>query len=135
MWPVRPISMVKITVRKHTIPNALLAVAGRRPPMEIYGTDYPTPDGTAIRDYVHVEDLIEAHLAGLERSNQFGPFNLGTTTGASVAEVIASVEAVTDREVPRTYRLGGQAIPRYWLPTHRKLGKLGWTPTARHSSR
>lgn len=88
----------------HLIPNALLAVAGRRPPLEIFGTDYPTPDGTAIRDYVHVEDLIDAHLAGLDRLDSVsGPMNLGTTSGASVADVIAAVEKTTDREVPRTY--------------------------------
>lgn len=89
----------------HLIPNALLAVAGRRPPLDVFGTDYPTRDGTAIRDYVHVEDLIDAHLAGLDRIERVsGPFNLGTANGASVAEVIAAVGAVTDREVPHILR-------------------------------
>jgi UDP-glucose 4-epimerase len=114
----------------HLIPNALLAVAGRRPPMEIFGTDYPTPDGTAIRDYVHVEDLIDAHLAGLERIDTVsGPFNLGTTNGASVAEVISTVEAVTDTEVPRTYhdrRAGDPPILVADASRAREL--LDWTP-------
>jgi len=114
----------------HLIPNALLAVAGRRPPMEIYGTDYPTRDGTAIRDYVHVEDLIDAHLAGLERVETVsGPFNLGTTNGASVAEVIATVEAVTDKEVPRTYhdRRAGDP-PILVADASRARALLDWTP-------
>jgi UDP-glucose 4-epimerase len=115
----------------HLIPNALLAVAGRRPPMELYGTDYPTRDGTAIRDYVHVEDLIDAHLAGLERIETVsGPFNLGTATGASVAEVISAVESVTGREVPRTYhdrRAGDPPILVADATRAREL--LGWTPS------
>lgn len=115
----------------HLIPNALLAVAGRRPPLEIYGTDYPTPDGTAIRDYVHVEDLIDAHLAGLERIDQVsGPINLGTTTGASVAEVIEAVEKVTDREVPRTYHPRREGDPPILVAdASRARDLLGWTPT------
>lgn len=114
----------------HLIPNALLAVAGRRPPLEIFGTDYPTPDGTAIRDYVHVEDLIDAHLLGLDHVDEVsGPFNLGTTSGASVAEVIAAVEAVTDKEVPRTYhgrRAGDPPILVADASRAREL--LGWNP-------
>jgi UDP-glucose-4-epimerase GalE len=115
----------------HLIPNALLAADGRRPPMELYGTDYPTPDGTAIRDYVHVEDLIDAHLAGLERIDSVsGPFNLGTTTGASVAEVVRAVDAVTDREVPRTYhdRRAGDP-PILVADATRAREQLGWIPT------
>jgi UDP-glucose 4-epimerase len=114
----------------HLIPNALLAVAGRRPPMEIFGTDYPTPDGTAVRDYVHVEDLIDAHLAGLERIDTVsGPFNLGTTNGASVAEVISTVEAVTDMEVPRTYHDRRAGDPPILVADASKARQLlGWTP-------
>ncbi len=114
----------------HLIPNALLAVAGRRPPLEIYGTDYPTPDGTPIRDYVHVEDLIDAHVLGMEHIDDVsGPFNLGTTSGASVADVIAAVEAVTGKEVPRTYhgrRAGDPPILIADASRAREL--LGWKP-------
>jgi UDP-glucose 4-epimerase len=114
----------------HLIPNALLAVAERRPPLDVYGSDYPTPDGTAIRDYVHVEDLIDAHLLGLERIDEVsGPFNLGTTAGASVTQVIDAVEAVTDRRVPRNYydrRVGDPAILIADATRAREL--LGWTP-------
>lgn len=114
----------------HLIPNALLAVAGRRPPLELFGTDYPTPDGTAIRDYVHVEDLIDAHLIGLERIDTVsGPMNLGTTNGASVAEVIAAVEKVTDREVPRVYRDRRAGDPPILVADATRARELlGWTP-------
>lgn len=115
----------------HLIPNALLAVADRRPPLDVFGTDYPTRDGTAIRDYVHVEDLIDAHLAGLEKIEQIsGPFNLGTTNGASVHEVIAAVGAVTDREVPHTLQGRRAGDPPVLLAdATRAREELGWTPT------
>ena len=82
----------------HLIPCALQAVAGVRPQVDIYGADYPTPDGTCIRDYIHVSDLAEAHVAALEYLAGGGAstaLNLGTGVGHSVKEVIATVEAVT----------------------------------------
>jgi len=114
----------------HLIPNALMAVAGRRPPLDVFGTDYPTPDGTAIRDYVHVEDLIDAHILGLDHIDDVsGPFNLGTTNGASVAQVIDAVEAVTDRPVPRNYhgRRAGDP-PILIADAERARRELGWNP-------
>jgi UDP-glucose 4-epimerase len=78
-------------------------VLGRRPPLQVFGTDYPTPDGTAIRDYVHVIDLADAHLKALEYLEAGGEstaLNLGTGVGSSVSEVIAAAEAVTGRPVP-----------------------------------
>jgi UDP-glucose 4-epimerase len=85
----------------HLIPSALLAVRGDRPTLDLYGTDYPTPDGTAVRDYVHVLDLADAHIAALERLDRsLGPINLGTTHGFSVREVIDAVVDVTGRPVP-----------------------------------
>ncbi len=87
----------------HLIPLVLQAALGQRPRIEIYGTDYPTPDGTAIRDYVHVHDLAIAHLRALERLRQGGAsiaVNLGTGSGHSVREVIAAAEAVSGRRVP-----------------------------------
>lgn len=114
----------------HLVPNALLAVAGRRPPLEVYGTDYPTRDGTPIRDYVHVEDLIDAHLLGLEHVDDVsGPFNLGTTNGASVEEVIQSVEAVTDKAVPREYRERRAGDPPILVADGSRARELlGWNP-------
>lgn len=91
----------------HLIPLILDAVAGIRPHIGVYGTDYPTPDGTAIRDYIHVSDLAEAHVKALEyllRGGASSAINLGTGTGYSVKEVITSVERITGRPVPRQYQ-------------------------------
>ena len=87
----------------HLVPLVLQAALGRRPAIEIYGTDYPTPDGTAIRDYIHVADLADAHLRALERLRAGGAsiaLNLGTGQGHSVREVIATAEAVSGCKVP-----------------------------------
>jgi UDP-arabinose 4-epimerase len=93
----------------HLVPLVLEAALGRRPQIDVYGTDYPTPDGTAIRDYVHVHDLAIAHLRALERLRAGGAsiaVNLGTGSGRSVREVIAAAEAISGRKVP------AQAAPR-----------------------
>ena len=87
----------------HLIPLVLDAALGRRPAISIFGTDYPTPDGTALRDYIHVMDLADAHLAALRHLMDGGgsaALNLGTGSGASVREVIRTVESVTGRKVP-----------------------------------
>jgi UDP-arabinose 4-epimerase len=87
----------------HLIPLVLDAALGRRPQIEIYGTDYPTPDGTAIRDYIHVQDLGEAHLRALEfleAGGQSVALNLGTGHGHSVREVVRVAEAISGRHVP-----------------------------------
>jgi UDP-arabinose 4-epimerase len=87
----------------HLIPRVLQAALGQRPHIDIYGTDYPTPDGTAIRDYAHVQDLALAHLCALERLRGGGgsiAVNLGTGSGHSVREVIAAAETVSGGKVP-----------------------------------
>jgi UDP-glucose 4-epimerase len=86
----------------HLIPVAFEAVRGKRQALEIFGTDYPTPDGTCIRDYIHVNDLAEAHVLGLEHldEGESAVLNLGTGTGYSVREVIAAIEQVTGKKVP-----------------------------------
>ena len=87
----------------HLVPLVLDAVLGRRPTISIFGTDYPTPDGTALRDYIHVVDLAEAHVAALRHllgGGASASVNLGTGQGVSVKEVIRTVEAVTGRKVP-----------------------------------
>ena len=101
----------------HLIPSALDAAAGWREPLSVFGNDFPTADGTAIRDYVHVEDLIDAHLLALDRvvagGNSLGAINLGTRGGASVREVLDAVERVTGVPVPELYagrRPGDPAI-------------------------
>ena len=86
----------------HLIPLILQAIQGKRAALEIFGDDYPTPDGTCIRDYIHVNDLAEAHVLGLEYLSkaESGAMNLGTGQGYSVHEVVAAVEKVTGHKVP-----------------------------------
>ena len=87
----------------HLIPLALAAAAGRSPPLTIFGDDYPTRDGTCVRDFIHVEDLAAAHvraLAFLEQGGVSRAFNLGNGAGFSVNEIVASVARVTGRSVP-----------------------------------
>jgi len=93
----------------HLIPAAFEAIHGERPVLEVYGTDYPTKDGTCIRDYIHVSDLAEAHVLGLEYLMKDGKsveLNLGTGQGNSVKEVLCTIEKVTGREVPK--RIAGR---------------------------
>lgn len=116
----------------HLIPLVVEAALGRRAGVDIYGTDYPTPDGTAIRDYIHVWDLVEAHvraLAYLETASESLALNLGTGRGRSVREVIAAVERasarkVAAREAPR--RAGDP--PALVADSRRASEVLGWTP-------
>jgi UDP-arabinose 4-epimerase len=87
----------------HLIPLVIDAALGLRPPVRVMGTDYPTPDGTAIRDYIHVTDLAEAHIKAVEhllRGGESAALNLGTGLGHSVREVIAAVERTGGRSVP-----------------------------------
>jgi UDP-glucose-4-epimerase GalE len=88
----------------HLVPLALRAAAGFGPELQLFGTDYPTPDGTCIRDYTNVVDLAEAHVKAHQRLLAGNPsfiVNLGTGNGSSVKEVIAAVEEVTGKKVPR----------------------------------
>lgn len=86
----------------HILPLLLQVASGRRPFFEIYGTDYPTPDGTCLRDYVHVLDIAEAHLLALSKRNSpgFRAFNIGTGTSHSVKEICQTVEKVTGQSLP-----------------------------------
>lgn len=92
-------------VETHLIPLAVLAAQGKAPPLRVFGTDYPTADGSAVRDYVHVEDLADAHVAAVRHLLEGGgsvEVNVGTGQGASVLEVIDAVERVGGKPVPRT---------------------------------
>ncbi|MBE9553677.1 MAG: UDP-glucose 4-epimerase GalE [Proteobacteria bacterium] len=123
----------------HLIPLVLDAALGRRPHIEIYGDDYDTPDGTCIRDYIHVADLAEAHLAALERlagGGANGPLpaalNLGTGQGHSVREVIAAAARATGRDIP--VRIAARRPgdpPSLVADPARARDALGWT--ARHA--
>lgn len=113
----------------HLIPVILQTVLGKREKVIVFGTDYPTPDGTNVRDYIHVEDLADAHIRAMERLDEHGRIvaNLGTGRGFSVREIIATVETVTGRRVPVEYgpRRAGDAVALWADPSHaRQL--LGW---------
>jgi len=86
----------------HLIPAVFEAIKGKRPGLQVFGDDYPTPDGTCVRDYIHVSDLAEAHVLGLDCIDKgaSAALNLGTGRGYSVKEVISTIERVTGRKVP-----------------------------------
>ena len=116
----------------HLIPLAIEAALGTRGPLEIYGSDYDTHDGTAVRDFIHVTDLASAHVAALEHLNGGGEsvaLNLGTGRGYSVREVLAAVEDVTGRTVPvrnAPRRVGDP--PQLVASAMRARELLGWAP-------
>jgi UDP-glucose 4-epimerase len=112
----------------HLIPAILLAALGRREKITVFGTDYPTPDGTCIRDYIHVEDLCAAHIVALAalRPGDMRFYNLGIGKGYSVREVLDSARRVTQRDIPVEYgpRRPGDPAVLYSSPEkiHRELG-------------
>ena len=115
----------------HLIPLVIGSALGTRPPVKVFGTDYPTPDGSAIRDYVHVMDLADAHLRAIERLVAGTPsqaVNLGTGRGHSVREVIDAVKAVSGRDVPFELapRRAGDP-PELVAAPARARDVLGWT--------
>ena len=118
----------------HLIPSLLLAALGRRGPVVVFGTDYPTPDGTCIRDYVHVEDLCEAHITAMQalRPGDARFYNLGIGRGCSVREVIDAAKHITGMEIPIELgprRAGDPAV--LYADASKIRRELGWK--ARHS--
>jgi UDP-glucose 4-epimerase len=116
----------------HLVPLMLQAIKGERDALTVFGTDYDTPDGTCIRDYVHVCDLVDAHVLGLrwlEEGKESRVFNLGTGTGFSVMDVIDQSRAVTNTEVPYTTgpRRAGDCTKLVSGST-RAAAELGWEP-------
>jgi UDP-glucose 4-epimerase len=115
----------------HIIPNVLRAAQGINDCVQIFGTDYPTPDGTAVRDYIHIEDLASAHLAALEgaRPGEHRIFNLGNGNGFSVREVIDAAREVTGLEIPvrEAPRRPGDP-PMLVAASGRIRAELGWEP-------
>jgi len=117
----------------HLVPLILQAVAGARGALTIFGTDYDTADGTCIRDYVHVSDLVDAHVAGLkwlEEGKSSEVFCLGTGDGFSVREVVAAAAAVTNGPVPieEGPRRAGDAV-KLVCGSDKARTQLGWTPS------
>src|SRR2546428_508164 len=116
------------SLETHLIPNVLKVAIGQNPQVEIFGTDYETPDGTCIRDYIHIRDLSRAHILALDSSKtEF--YNLGTGGGSSVREVIAAAEKVTGRKidiVEKPRRAGDP--PRLVASSEKIKRELGWQP-------
>jgi UDP-glucose-4-epimerase GalE len=119
----------------HLLPLAIQAALGLAPPLNVRGSDYPTPDGTAIRDYVHVSDLAEAHVLAikyLEKGGTPGAFNLGTGKGHSINQVIEEIQRCSNRSVPFSYAKRRDGDPPMLLCNPARAQKiLGWKP--RHS--
>jgi UDP-glucose 4-epimerase len=116
---------------EHVIPLALKAVLGG-PPLTVYGEDYPTTDGTCIRDFVHVTDLADAHVAALRALEASGPstaYNLGTGRGTSIRELLASVERVTGLPVPVRAGARRPGDPARLVASNERIRReLAWTP-------
>jgi UDP-glucose 4-epimerase len=114
----------------HLIPLAIGAALGTRPPLTVFGTDYPTPDGTCIRDYVHVTDLADAHLRVLARLDaESCRFNVGSGTGYSVKQVLESVERIGGRPVPHNLGPRRPGDPAVLVASSARLrAETGWSP-------
>jgi UDP-glucose 4-epimerase len=116
----------------HLIPLVIRAALGRNPHVEVYGTDYPTPDGTAVRDYIHIADLADAHLKALEylaRGGESRALNLGTGQGHTVREVIAAVAKLRGSPVPTRDAPRRAGDPPALVADPRKATELlNWKP-------
>ena len=114
----------------HLIPLVLKAIKGERKDIKIFGTDYDTPDGTCIRDYIHVEDLALAHRLALEKLGTYnGSLNLGTGLGTSVKEIISAAEEVSGQKCPIEYAPRREGDPARLFANNAKATQiLGWKP-------
>ena len=116
----------------HLIPIVLQCALGKRDHVGIYGDDYPTADGTCIRDYIHVRDLVEAHLLALEyldKGGQSGAFNLGSGDGFSVKEIIETARKVTGKPIPAVVEPRRAGDPSVLIASNTKAKEvLGWVP-------
>ena len=119
----------------HLIPRVLDAASGAIPAVDVLGSDYPTPDGTCVRDYVHVYDIADSHLRALENIEEVSgeAFNVGTSRGYSILEVIDTAERVTGKKIPRRMCPRRPGDPAVLVASQEKLKRLlGWE--AQHSS-
>ena len=119
----------------HLIPNLLRSALGSSGPVRIFGTDYPTPDGTCVRDYIHIYDLAQAHMLVLRALEDSGQriYNLGNGTGFSIREVIAAARRVTGREVPFVESPRRPGDPPTLVASSEKIRReLHWVPEYPH---
>lgn len=119
------------TVETHLIPNVLKVALGERESVSVFGTDYPTPDGTCVRDYVHVADLARAHLLALDACTpgEHRIYNLGSGTGFSVKEVVDVCREVTGHPIPTTVAPRRPGDPAVLVASSEKIQReLGWKP-------
>jgi UDP-glucose 4-epimerase len=119
------------TTETHLIPIVLEVASGRRDRVQVYGSDYPTPDGTAIRDYIHVDDLAEAHLLALDAAQpaRHAIYNLGNGMGYSVRQVIQAARLVTGRPIQAVDAPRRSGDPAVLVASSGRIGaELGWTP-------
>ncbi len=119
-------------VAQNLIPLVMKAATGRAPAIQVFGTDYPTPDGTCVRDYIHVLDLADAHLRALDHLSGGGKsdiFNLGTGKGASVLEVLKAARRAADADIPTKMvaRRPGDPVS-VWAENRKAREGLGWSP-------
>ena len=115
----------------HLIPLVLFAALGQRDAITVFGTDYPTPDGTCIRDYVHVEDLVEAHVLAIKVIQNGGGqcYNLGIGHGYSVREILDAAKKVTGRDIPTNYGKRRDGDPaKLYANADKARKELGWKP-------
>lgn len=120
------------TPETHLIPLVLQVALGERESISVFGEDYPTPDGTCVRDYIHVADLAEAHLAALQAATggEHLICNLGNGNGFSVREVVETVRKVTGREIPEVVAPRRAGDPAMLVASARTAHeRLGWTPS------
>jgi len=115
-------------IETHIIPNVLRVALGQKESVDIYGTDYPTPDGTCIRDYIHILDLAQAHILALG-SKKSAKYNLGTGGGTSVKEVIDACRKITGREIKAVEKPRRPGDPPRLIAASDKIkSELGWKP-------
>lgn len=122
-------------VETHLIPRVLDAAAGTLPHVDVFGTDYPTPDGTCVRDYIHILDIADSHVRALEEIGRVSgeAFNVGNSRGFSILEVIDAAEHITGRKIPRKLGPRRPGDPAVLVASKEKLKRaLGWE--ASHSS-
>jgi UDP-glucose 4-epimerase len=115
----------------HLIPLLLLAALGRRGPVTVFGTDYPTPDGTCIRDYIHIADLVSAHLLALSALDRKPRmiYNLGNGKGYSVKEVIETARSITGKAIPAAEHPRREGDSARLVASSDKIRReLGWVP-------